>query len=199
MYERVKAWVHARGGRLMYLGGNGLNCEVEFVDDATLRFKTHLDRRDGKLGMADPDHPGRWLESRFHRTVESEANLLGVVTTEAGMMTAAPYRVVAPDHWVFSGTDLAKGDLFGTESLHERCHGGASGHEMDQMSPHSPAGTTLLAEGTNPGGGGHMVCYELDNGGAVFSVGSVTYPASVLVDAAVSRITSNVLTRFLRD
>ena len=29
MYFAVKSWVAERGGRLMYLGGNGLNCEVE--------------------------------------------------------------------------------------------------------------------------------------------------------------------------
>src|SRR4051812_4491406 len=28
MFRRVKRWVDARGGRLMYLGGNGINCEV---------------------------------------------------------------------------------------------------------------------------------------------------------------------------
>ena len=55
-----------------------------------------------------------------------------------------------------------------------------------------------MAKGLNPDdGGAEMVCYELGNGGAVFSVGSITYPASLLVDGAVSRITSNVLTRFL--
>ena len=36
MYRRVKTWVFERGGRLMYLGGNGLNCEVEFPDPATM-------------------------------------------------------------------------------------------------------------------------------------------------------------------
>ena len=29
MYDRVKQWVFHEGGRLLYLGGNGLNCEVE--------------------------------------------------------------------------------------------------------------------------------------------------------------------------
>ena len=29
MYFNVKSWVNERGGRLMYLGGNGLNCEAE--------------------------------------------------------------------------------------------------------------------------------------------------------------------------
>ena len=33
MYFRLKHWVFERGGRLLYLGGNGLNCEVEFLDD----------------------------------------------------------------------------------------------------------------------------------------------------------------------
>jgi N,N-dimethylformamidase len=42
-----------------------------------------------------------------------------------------------------------------------------------------------------------MISYELDNGGAVFSVGSITYPGSLLVDPIVSRITGNVIRRFL--
>ena len=33
MYDRVKRWVFEEGGRLMYLGGNGLNCEVELRPD----------------------------------------------------------------------------------------------------------------------------------------------------------------------
>ena len=34
-------------------------------------------------------------------------------------------------------------------------------------------------------------------GGAVFNVGSITYVSSLLVDEGVSRITRNVLERFL--
>ena len=33
MYLAVKNWVFERGGRLMYLGGNGLNCEVTISPD----------------------------------------------------------------------------------------------------------------------------------------------------------------------
>ncbi len=36
MYFELKDWVFNRGGRLMYLGGNGLNYEVEFVDESTM-------------------------------------------------------------------------------------------------------------------------------------------------------------------
>ena len=70
--------------------------------------------------------------------VESEANLLGVVFTETGIMTGAPYRVLDAYHWAFAGTGLENGDLFGQASLHMRCPGGASGHETDKISPSSP-------------------------------------------------------------
>ncbi|MGQ0569489.1 MAG: N,N-dimethylformamidase beta subunit family domain-containing protein [Armatimonadota bacterium] len=201
MYGRVKDWVHHRGGRLLYLGGNGINCEIEFTDDATMRCKSQLLSTGGELGMVDPNNPNVYYESRFHRTVECEANLLGVVCTDTGIMTAAPYRVMEASHWVFEGTGLRGGDIFGTVSLHERVHGGASGHETDKMSAgFSPPGTVLLAKGTNPDdGGSEMVYYEVErSGGAVFSVGSITYVSCVLVDAHISRITKNVIERFLR-
>jgi N,N-dimethylformamidase len=197
MYQRIKSWVYERGGRFLYLGGNGLNCEVEFLDDATLHFRTNLPAERGELGYID--ERGVLIESRFHRsTGESEATLTGLVTTDSGIMTGAPYRAIAADHWVFAGTNLQNGDIFGTESLHERCHGGASGHETDKMSPSSPENTVLLAKGLNPDdGGAEMVVYDTVSGGAVFSVGSITWPSSLLVDPAISTITANVLRRFL--
>ena len=42
MYRRVKEWVFERGGRLMYLGGNGINSQVELPDAATMRVNTTL-------------------------------------------------------------------------------------------------------------------------------------------------------------
>jgi len=138
-------------------------------------------------------------ESRFGMRGESEANLLGVVYTEAGVMTAAPYRVLAADHWTLAGTELENGDLFGQASLHERIPGGASGHETDKISPSSPANVQRIAKGTNPNdGGADLVCFETPRGGGVFSAGSICWPASLLVDESVSRITANVLRRFAR-
>ncbi len=188
MYQRVKDWVFHRGGKLMYLGGNGLNCEVELPDPDTMIVKN------GSQGLLP-----KGLESRFHLTSgESEASLLGVVFTDAGIMSAAPYRVVEPDHWAFAGTGLKSGDLLGIQSLHRRCEGGASGHETDKVSPHSPPGVLVLAKGINPDdGGAHMAFYETDSGGAVFAAGSITYPSSLLVDEPLSKVTANVLNRFL--
>jgi hypothetical protein len=190
MFRRVKDWVFERGGRLVYLGGNGLNCDVEFLDDATCIYRNDDERR-----LRDAK---RTFESRFHLRHQSEASLLGVVYDDRGIMTAAPYRVIDSRHWVFAGTGLREGDLFGQKSLHMRVPGGASGHETDKMSGTSPKNTHLLARGENPGGGGaEMVIHEPPGRGAVFSVGSISWPASVLVDDACSQITANVLRHFL--
>lgn len=188
MYDRLKRWVNQEGGKLLYLGGNGLNCEVEFIDEATMICRNGDQREINRRG----------LESRFHLRVESEANLLGAVFSEAGAMTGAPYRVIEPDHWVFADTGLKRDDLFGFNSLHCRCPGGASAHETDKISASSPPGVKLLAKGLNrDNGGAEMVYYDTAGGGAVFSVGSIAWPSCVLVDEAVSKITANVLRRFL--
>jgi N,N-dimethylformamidase len=188
MVQAVSSWVEDRGGRLMYLGGNGLDCEVEFAGTDRLRFLT-------RNHLAHTGH-----DSRMHRTYRSPASLLGVVYTEAGGMTSAPYRVVDSSHWAFAGTGLSEGEEFGAASLHERCPGGASGHETDKMNANTPDGTVLLAKGLNrDNGGAEMVVRATPSGGAVFSAGSITWPASILVDPAVSAITRNVLDRFLTE
>jgi hypothetical protein len=113
-------------------------------------------------------------------------------------MTAAPYKVVDAAHWIFDGTGLRNGDVFGVQCQHQRVPGGASGHETDKMSASSPANTRLLARGLNPDcGGAELVLHEPPGGGAVFSVGSICWPSSLLVDEHVSRVTANVVRRFL--
>lgn len=190
MYERVKRWVHLDGGRLAYLGGNGLNCEVELPDAGTMVV------RNGDNRVLN-EHRDEW-ESRFGMRHEPEANLLGIGFTRTGLMTGAPYRVLDPDSWVFAGTGLRAGDLFGVECLHTRCPGGASGHEMDKRSPSSPSGLRVVAKGTNPGGSGaEMAWYSTPSGGMVFAAGSISYVCALPVDAGVSAVTRNVLRRFL--
>lgn len=193
MYRRVKEWVFERGGSLMYLGGDGLDGPVEFLDAATVR---HLNPFEGvDLSGANPEGS---KEVRFDAYYESPARLLGVVLTTEGIMTGAPYRVLDESHWVFAGTGLNNGDLFGEKSLHERASGGASGHETDKMSRSSPANTRHLAKGVNAdNGGADMVYHQTPSGGQVFSVGSITYPACLLVDENISRITRNVIERFV--
>jgi N,N-dimethylformamidase len=42
-----------------------------------------------------------------------------------------------------------------------------------------------------------MVVFDTPSGGAVFSAGSINYAASLPVDERVSRVTANVLRKFL--
>lgn len=191
MYDRLKDWVFNRGGKLMYLGGNGLNCEVSFPDES--RMVVHNENQ--RTSKADE------FESRFHQRHESEANLLGVVFSFAGAMTGAPYRVVDESHWALQGIELTNGDLFGTRSLHLRCPGGASGHETDKISPQfSPDNLNLIAQGTNPdNGGADMIHFTTSSGGEVFSAGSIAYPSSIVIDESISQVTKNVIRHLLRD
>jgi len=186
MFHRVEEWVH-RGGRLMYLGGNGLNCEVE-IEEGNMRCLT----------FDDTKGPGALHESRMHRTYAPEARLLGVAFTDPGVMTAAPYAVLDAAHWALEGTGLEQGESFGGKSQHERVPGGASGHETDKVTPSSPKQVQVIARGENPDcGGAEMVYMDLGKG-AVFSAGSITWVTSLFPDEKISRITANVLRRFLK-
>ncbi len=197
-YTRVNGWVRERAGKLMYLGGNGIDCEVEFLDGSAMRCKTWLPDPAGTLKFIEPDS-GSPFDCRFHYTTgQSPAELLGVVFTDAGAMTSAPYRTLDASHWAFAGTKLREGDPFGANSLHERCPDGASGHETDKRTPATPSGAVMLARGLNENAGGaEMVLRGTPSGGAVFSVGSITWPACLLVDRDISQITRNVIERFL--
>ncbi len=191
MYFRVKTWVTQRGGKLVYLGGNGLNCEVEIDQVGAMHCRNGSIDSLWSEGM-------KGCDSRFAMRHESEASLLGVVFTPSGAMTGAPYRVIDDQHWSLAGTGLKQGETFGHQSLHRRCPGGASGHETDKRSSASPANTHVIARGENPdNGGAEMVCYETPSGGFVFSVGSINYCCSLPVDHAISTITRNVFHRCL--
>jgi N,N-dimethylformamidase len=198
MYERVKAWVYDDGGRLMYLGGNGINCSVELTGapDAMRVRNTDLSAWLPDRAMVGS---GAELPDRFGRVVEPESLLLGVGSSLSGAMTSAPYKVLKSNHWIFEGTALKDGDLFGTENQLAYMPGGASGHETDKIDASSPKSTELLAKGTNPDeGGAEITYYETPTNGAVVSVGSITWGQSILVDDNVSAVTANVIRRFTR-
>jgi N,N-dimethylformamidase len=190
MYEKVKRWVQEDGGKLVYLGGNGINCAVTLNGDDTMTV------HNGNAANLEPRRSE--VESRFGLHHEPEARLLGVGYTRAGLFTAAPYEVLKPDHWVFEGTGVREGELIGARTLNTRIPGGASGHETDKASPNSPQDTTVVARGTNPrGGGAEMALHHTASGGAVFAAGSINFVTALPVDGVLQRIVHNVLTRFL--
>lgn len=191
MYDRVKSWVHQRGGQLIYLGGNGVNCSVDLNGSTMVAQNMNLS---DWLPSRSYVGPGALMPSRFGLRHELESSLLGVGVTLTGMGSGAPYAVVAANDPVFAGTDLTAGQTFGHGFLAMRCPGGASGHETDKRDAGTPVGTRLLAVGVNADeGGAEFVTYSTDSGGRVYSAGSINWATSVVVDPTIAIITRNML------
>ena len=57
----------ARGGRLVYLGGNGLNCDVEFLDEQTCIYRNEEERRLREPGTTRLVNVQRLLQPNFLR------------------------------------------------------------------------------------------------------------------------------------
>ncbi|MGB1039708.1 MAG: N,N-dimethylformamidase beta subunit family domain-containing protein [Flavobacteriales bacterium] len=173
------------GGKLMYLGGNGIYWRVALKDNRIEVMKTgdNHSYTEGKGG-------------RFRDLGMPESRHLGVQYTNAGIHTYAPYKVLNSNHWIFDSTGVTNGQLIGETGLN---NGKACGGETDKISSSSPSDMWVLAVGTNPDdGGGYMVYYDKPNGSKVFSVGSMTYTGSLTTDTVIHRITKNVLDEFLR-
>jgi len=191
MYEKLKDWVQNKGGKLLYLGGNGINCSVELHDNAMTVHNMDLSEW---LPHRAYSGEGALIPSRFGLRHEVESSLLGVVMSFAGMGTGAPYEVIDVDHPIFKNTNLKNGDKFGFNSPVARCPGGASGHETDKRDSSTPANTRLHARGLNgEGAGAELVSRTTDSGGVVISVGSINWTASLPVDDQVALITRNAL------
>ena len=191
MYEKLKNWVQNKGGKLLYLGGNGINCSVELHDNAMTVHNMDLSEW---LPHRAYSGEGALIPSRFGLRHEVESSLLGVVMSFAGMGTGAPYEAIDVDHPIFKNTNLKNGDKFGFNSPVARCPGGASGHETDKRDSSTPANTRLHARGLNgEGAGAELVTLTTDSGGVVISVGSINWTASLPVDDQVALITRNAL------
>lgn len=177
MIDHLKEYIR-NGGNVLSLSGNTMYKEVRFPDKSIMVLD------------------GAYLRYQGLR----EETVLGVAQDLRGYKTWAPYKVSQSDHWVFKGTNLINGDLIGKDGLNVSPKGlsGASGWETDKIFPDSPKNAILLARGINPGGGGaDMVICEEPGRGSVFSVGSISYAGSLLVDKNISQITKNVVIRFL--
>lgn len=173
------------GGALIYLGGNGLYWKTGLSDDLQIEC-----RKSGDSHRFADGTGGLWREKGRSPTL-----LVGSEYDNRGFGTYHPYEVLDDSHWVFNGTGLSNGDLFGTNSLNG---GGASGHETDKRPDISPSVFKLLSVGTNPDDGGAEMLIREDSGrGLVFSVGSISYTGALSVDQNTAAITRNVLDKVL--
>jgi len=229
MLDAVEAFV-AHGGALMYLGGNGFEsvASVAAHDPGTLEIRRgpSSGRRSpepGEIYLSVSGEPGGLWRNRGrppHRLVGVGTSAIGQDTRGRGYQRRPDsYRPEA--EFVFAG--IAPGEIIGAFGL---AMNGAGGDELDRTDPDrgTPEDALVLATangfsesyrvisfdqdevGYMSGGTTHrsvradMVLIPHPSGGAVFSVGSVSWIAALPIndyDNNVARLSGNVLRHFL--
>ncbi len=121
MRDAVEGFL-ADGGNVAFLSGNTSYWQVrlEHDDRVMVAYKHHY-REDPVLGT-DREHlvTSMWADPLIGRP---EAAMTGVSFTRGGYhrvhlsapLGSAGYEVQRQDHWLLEGTELRRGDLFGTE------------------------------------------------------------------------------------
>ena len=219
------------GGRLMYLGGNGFYWRVAVNPELPGAVEIRRGEGGIRAWAAEPGeyynafdggYGGLWRNSG-----RAPQRLAGVGFIAQGDFHGTAYRRLPASRdpraaWIFEGID---DELLGDFGL---SGGGAAGFELDWLDPSlgSPPHAVVLARserqddtfmlvpeeilnhyGNRPGLPAEelirseIVFFETPNGGAVFSVGSITFCGSLPhndFDNNISRMLDNVLRRFRR-
>ncbi|MCY3875372.1 MAG: hypothetical protein OXF88_13905 [Rhodobacteraceae bacterium] len=230
MWDAIDGY-QQNGGRHLYLGGNGFYWRVGFHDSfpgilECRKCATGVRAWEGEPGedhlLFTGEPGGLW------RTCgRAPQSLVGVGYSSTMFARSTYYRRTAASHdpkfaFIFEGVEPE--EVIGNFG---RRGGGAAGIEIDRWDPDlgSPPNSVVLASSENVGidgilsceeypiatrgtdGSQHgfvradMVYFETPAGGAVFSVGSITWITSLSHDGFdnnVARITGNVLRRFLK-
>lgn len=213
----------ARGGRFLYLGGNGFYWRVTTLPDAP--HVMELRRAEGGIRLsAEPageyrhQSDGR-LGGLWRRNGRAPNRLVGVgFSAQADADASRPYeRTAAADdprvRFLFDG--VVAGPIGSTAAV-----SGAAGYELDRADtalgtpPHAlvvarsqpfdgemhPVNEERLShtliDATDPLRA-DMTFFEGPAGGAVFAVGSITFAGSLGEAEGAERIASNALQRFL--
>ena len=217
-----------QGGRLMYLGGNGFYWRVAVSPDFPGAVEIRRGETGIRAWAAEPGeyynafdgcYGGLWRSSG-----RAPQRLAGVGFISQGDFRGTCYRRLPASHdsraaWIFEGIDDEVLGDFGLSG------GGAAGFELDRLDTNlgSPPHALVLARSAEPDDSftlvpeeivalyrrrphlvrdllrSEIVFFETPNGGAVFSVGSITFCGSLPhndFDNNISRMVDNVLRRF---
>ncbi len=217
----------ARGGRMMYLGGNGFYWRVAFHAELPGVIEVRRAEDGTRAWISEPgeyyqafngEYGGLW-----RRLGRPPNRVAGVGFAAQGFDGSSHYRRREASRdpraaWIFEGVS-AKDD-FGD---YGRVGGGAAGEEIDRCDTRlgSPPHALILASSVDhkpgmlrtkeeffatfppfrdPNVRADLTFFEGPNGGAVFSTGSIAWCGSLAHDGYhndVARITTNVLERFV--
>lgn len=219
----------ANGGRLVYLGGNGFYWRVATSAQVPGTLELRRTESGTRAWAADPGEYYHQFDGGYgglwRRQDRAPQKLAGVGFSAQGRFEGSFYRRLPESYapevaWIFEGVE---GEVIGDFGF---SGGGAAGFELDRADPllGSPPNTVVLcrSEGHQAHFGvtpedvltprenrmsneadplirSDMVYFETARGGAVFSVGSITFCGSLPwngFDNQVSRLVRNVVLRF---
>ncbi len=220
----------AAGGRLVYLGGNGFYWRIARHPDMPGLIEIRRAEGGIRAWEAEPGEYHNAFDGQlgglWRRNRRPPQMLTGVGFSGQGLFEGTHYRRLpasyAPAHaWIFEGIE---GETIGGYGL---SGGGAAGFELDRADVDlgTPENAAILAVSEDPPASfitvpeellthtstisgeepdelkrGEIVYFETPGGGAVFSVGSITFCGSLWHDGAfdgqISRLLENVVRRF---
>lgn len=229
MMQAFEAFL-GRGGRLMYLGGNGFYWRAE--PSAEQPDTLEVRRAEGGIRVWET-MPGESYHAfgggyggLWRRIGRSSHKLVGISFSTQGRHLGFPYRFIEGISdprvaFMTAGLDVHAGLVFGDTGC---MGGGAAGFELDSVNPKygTPPHALVVAKGIvihpdyawvnedmlvhrhplpqEDWSCADMTFFETASGGAVFSVGSMTYAGSLMVDdgnSVLGWLTANVVRRFL--
>ncbi len=218
-----------QGGRLIYLGGNGFYWRAEPSQHQPDTLEVRRAEGGIRVWETMPGESyhtfGGGYGGLWRRIGRSSHQLVGIGFSAQGRHLGFPYRFTdAIDNprvaFMAAGLDAHAGVIFGNAGY---MGGGAAGFELDSVNPKygTPPHAIVVAKGTvnHPDYGwvnedmlvhrhpllqevwccADMTFFETAAGGAVFSVGSMTYAGSLMINSGIntlSQITANVVRRF---
>lgn len=218
------------GGRLAYLGGNGFYWRVALHGELPGAIEIRRGEGGIRAWAAEPGEYYNAFDGHYgglwRRNGRPPQRLAGVGFSAQGTFEGSYYRRRPESYgseaaWIFEGVEA---EILGDFGF---CGGGAAGFELDRADRRlgTPPQALVLAsseghganfvlvpeeilthKATWPGAApqdllrADMVYFETPGGGAVFSVGSITFCGSLLHRGGennISRILENVVRRFL--
>jgi hypothetical protein len=154
-----------KGGKVIFLSGNNIYRVVQFYN------------------------PGISVKT-FHVDKNFIADLIGSGYDAYGYQTYAPFEVCDASHFVFEGTQVKNGSLFGFDNKFP--NHGASGYETDKISSAS-SHTKVLAVGKNKEGPAYITFKDYPNNGWVFNFGSVSASPWINIDPVMEKMVLNLI------
>lgn len=225
MLDALDAFTH-RGGRLCYLGGNGFYWRVSVCPEVgTIEVRRAEDGT--RAWIAAPGESYHAMDGGYgglwRRLGRAPNTLVDVGFAAQGDFDHSGYYLVAPSAREGQGAFALQGVTGESFGDYGWLGGGAAGQEIDRADPalgtspdtevlasstgHAPAMMRTIEEMLStvppfedPKARADVTFRSIPGGGAVFSVGSMTWIASLDhngFENEVARITQNVIRRFL--